>query len=67
MIVKMSKISIPGVEDQREDLIASLMDLGVVEISSVDAGELEELAENPDVRQNLCGCGKQDTQKACGT
>ncbi|HPZ05042.1 MAG TPA: V-type ATP synthase subunit I [Clostridiales bacterium] len=53
MIVKMSKISILGVEDQREDLIASLMDLGVVEISSVDAGELEELAENPDVRQNL--------------
>jgi V/A-type H+-transporting ATPase subunit I len=49
----MSKIAVLGVEDQREALIAGLMDIGAVEVSSVDAGELEELAENPDVQQEL--------------
>ena len=53
MIVRMSKIAVLGVEDQREALIAGLMDIGAVEVSSVDAGELEELAENPDVQQEL--------------
>jgi len=53
VIVKMSKITMLGLEDQREALIAELMDIGAVEISAVDAGEMEELAENPDVQQEL--------------
>lgn len=53
MIVRMSKIAVLGVEDQREALIAGLMDIGAVEVSSVDAGELEEPVENPDVQQEL--------------
>lgn len=53
MIVKMSKITMLGLEDQREALIAGLMNIGAVEISSVDAGELEEPVENPDVQQEL--------------
>jgi len=53
VIVKMSKIAMLGLEDQREALITSLMDIGAVEISSVDAGELDEPVENPDVQQQL--------------
>lgn len=53
MIVKMSKITMLGLEDQREALVSELMDIGAVEISSVEAGELEEPVENPDVQHEL--------------
>ena len=53
MIVKMSKITMLGLEDQREALIADLMDMGAVEVSLVDAGELDDPAESPDVQQQL--------------
>ncbi len=57
MIVKMSKITMLGVEDQREALVKSLMDIGAVEISSSDAPEYEELAERPDVKDELSDIG----------
>ncbi|NLH97379.1 MAG: V-type ATP synthase subunit I [Clostridiaceae bacterium] len=49
----MSKITMLGLEDQREALVSELMDIGAVEISSVEAGELEEPVENPDVQHEL--------------
>lgn len=59
MIVKMSKITMLGLEDQREALITSLMNIGAVEINSLDAGELEEPVENPDVQQRLADVGNR--------
>lgn len=53
MIVNMSKLTLLGVEEQREALIKSLMDLGAVEISAVDADDYEEIGNNPIVNEDL--------------
>lgn len=46
-----------GIESQRGALVNSLMDIGAVEISAADAGEYEELAENPNVQPELSEIG----------
>jgi len=53
MIVKMSKITLLGMEKQRNALIKSLMDFGVVEISQIDEDEYKEIAKNPVVQDEL--------------
>lgn len=53
MIVKMSKITVLGMEDQKRSLISSLMDIGAVEISQVDPGEYEGLAHTPAVQDEM--------------
>lgn len=53
MIVKMNKVAIFGMEDQREALIRSLMDIGAVELSVTDAEEFEDLACNPNLQTEL--------------
>ena len=53
MIVKMSKISLLGVEDQREALIKSLMDFGAVEICTVDDKDYEDIAKNPAIQEEV--------------
>lgn len=53
MIVKMNKITLLGMEYQREELTKTLMELGVVEISDVDIDEYGELIGNPDVNSEL--------------
>ncbi len=57
MIVKMSKITVLGMEDQRKPLISSLMDIGAVEINQVDPGEYEDLAQNPEVQDEISAIG----------
>ncbi len=53
MIVSMSKVTLLGMEAEREAMIKSLMDFGAVEISSIDAKEYEEVAGNPVVHEDL--------------
>lgn len=53
MIVSMSKITLLGMEEEREDLIKSLMNFGAVEINTLDAEDYEELADNPVVQEDL--------------
>lgn len=53
MIVKMSKITILGMDDQRKVVIDSLMDIGAVEISVVDSQEFEHIANYPVVQTEL--------------
>ncbi len=53
MIVKMNKITMLGMEGQREALIHSLMDIGAVEISVVDTEEYLDLAHNPNVQTEI--------------
>lgn len=53
MIVKMSKITILGIDDQRKAVIDSLMDIGAVEISVVDTKEYEHIADHPGVQTEL--------------
>lgn len=53
MIVKMSKITLLGMEYQREELTKTLMDLGIVEISTVDIDDYREILGNPDVNGEL--------------
>lgn len=53
MIVKMSKITVLGMEDQRKALINSLMDLGAVEVSQADEKAHNELAKNPPVQEEI--------------
>jgi V/A-type H+-transporting ATPase subunit I len=53
MIVKMNKITLLGMEKQRNALIKSLMELGVVEISPIDEDEYKEIAKKPLVQDEL--------------
>ena len=53
----MSKITVLGMEDQRKPLISSLMDIGAVEINQVDPGEYEDLAQNPEVQDEISAIG----------
>ncbi len=53
MIVKMSKIAMLGMDDQRKQVIESLMDIGAVEISVIDADECEDLADHPSVQSDI--------------
>jgi len=53
VIVKMSKITLLGMEYQREELTKTLMDLGIVEISTVDIDDYREILGNPDVNGEL--------------
>lgn len=50
MIVKMSRITVLGMENQRRALIGSLMDIGAVEISETNLEEYEDIASNPSVQ-----------------
>jgi len=49
----MSRLTLLGLENQREELIKNLMDLGAVEISEVDGKEYDGAAENPPVQGEL--------------
>ncbi len=62
MIVKMSKITVLGMEDQRKSLISSLMDIGAVEVNQVDPGEYEDLAQNPEVQDEISAIGSRITE-----
>lgn len=53
MIVSMSKVTLLGMEAEREALIKTLMEFGAVEISSIDAKEYEEVAGTPVVQEDL--------------
>lgn len=53
MVVNMSKITLLGMEAEREALIKSLMDFGAVEISAIDAEEYEDIAQNPAIQEEL--------------
>ncbi len=53
MIVKMNRITLLGMEDQRESLISSLMEFGAVEISDVSGEEYKEIAMHPRVQEEL--------------
>ncbi len=53
MIVKMNKITLLGVEEQREQLINSLMEFGAVEIGSVSDQDYGKIASHPEVREDL--------------
>lgn len=53
MIVKMSKINLLGVEEQRKPLINSLMELGAVEINAVDESEYMDLAQTPVIQDEI--------------
>ena len=53
----MSKITVLGMEDQRKPLISSLMDIGAVEINQVDPDEYEDLAQNPEVQDEISAIG----------
>jgi len=59
MIVKMNKITMLGIESQRKALVDSLMEFGAVEISTEDAGQYEELAQNPNVQQEVSDIGNK--------
>lgn len=53
MIVKMSKITLLGMEEQRKALINSLMELGAVEIRAIGEKEYEDVAQHPVVQDEL--------------
>lgn len=53
MIVKMNKITLLGLENQRKALIKSLMELGVVEINLIDENDYREIARNPVIKDEL--------------
>lgn len=53
MIVKMSKLNLLGLEEQREALINTLMELGAVELSTVDENEYKDLAQTPVIQDQL--------------
>ncbi len=53
MIVKMNRITLLGLENQRKALIKSLMDFGVVEISPIDEDDYKELAKNPVIQDEI--------------
>ena len=53
MIVKMNRITLLGLENQRKALIKSLMDFGVVEISPIDEDDNKELAKNPVIQDEI--------------
>ena len=53
MIVKMNKITLLGIEEQREQLINSLMEFGAVEISNVSNQDYAMIASHPEVREDL--------------
>jgi V/A-type H+-transporting ATPase subunit I len=53
VIVNMSKVTLLGMESEREALIKSLMDFGAVEISTIDAEEYEEVAGIPVFQEDL--------------
>lgn len=55
MIVKMSKLTLLGMEDQRKQVLDSLMDIGAVEISVIDADEYGDLADHPSVQSDISG------------
>ncbi|MGE5613394.1 MAG: V-type ATP synthase subunit I [Bacillota bacterium] len=59
MIVKMSRITVLGMEDQRRALIGSLMDIGAVEISEIDLKEYESIASNPSVQAEITDIGSK--------
>ncbi len=51
MIVKMSKLTLIGLEDQRKALFNSLMELGAIEINAIAEEEYEQLAHRPLVNE----------------
>jgi len=53
VIVKMSKINLLGIEEQRKPLINSLMELGTVEINAVDESEYMDLAQTPVIQDEI--------------
>ena len=53
MIVNMSKVTLLGMESEREALMKSLMDFGAVEISTIDAEEYDDVAGAPAVQEDL--------------
>lgn len=53
MIVKMNRITLLGMEHQREELTKALMELGIVQISAVNIEDYREIVENPDVQAKL--------------
>ena len=53
MIVKMNRITLLGMEYQRDELTKALMGLGIVEISSIDIEDYREIIGNPDVQTEL--------------
>jgi len=53
MIVKMNRITLLGMENQREALIKNLMDFGVVEINPIDEDDYKEFAKNPVVQDEI--------------
>jgi len=57
VIVKMSKLTLIGLEDQREALFNSLMELGAVEINEIDEEEYGQLAHHPSVNESATAIG----------
>lgn len=57
MIVKMSKLTLIGLENQRKALFNSLMELGAIEINTVDETEYNELAHRPLVNDTAAAIG----------
>lgn len=53
MIVKMNRISLLGIEEQRKALINSLMELGAVEINTVDESEYGDLVQTPVIQSEM--------------
>lgn len=53
MIVKMSKINLLGMEEQRTALINSLMEFGAVEINTVDETVYKDLAQIPVIQNEM--------------
>jgi V/A-type H+-transporting ATPase subunit I len=53
VIISMSKVTLLGMEEEREALMKSLMDFGAIEISSIDAEEVEEVANKPSIQEGL--------------
>jgi len=53
VIVKMNKITLLGMDYQREELTKTLMELGVVEVSEVITDDYSEIIENPDVQAEI--------------
>lgn len=53
MIVKMSKLTLLGLEEEKEELLKSLMELGAVEIKAADDKDYDEIAHQPVVQDEL--------------
>ena len=53
----MSKITVLGLESERKAMLGSLMDIGAIEISAADPEEYEELAQNPNIQDELTDIG----------